>query len=201
MSLIIGLTGGIGSGKSTVSSLFSELGVHIVDADIIAREVVQKGTPALKKIEEHFGSQILLEGALNRKRLRELVFKCDTEKNWLNDLLHPLIHTEMLLQLESQSEAEAYQLFEAPLLFENKLEHFCDYILVVDIDEQVQLSRASRRDGVMVESIKAIMKSQVTREYRQQHANFIIDNSDVSFEDLKDKVDQLHLKFIELAKN
>ncbi len=198
MTLIIGLTGGIGCGKSTVSAFFSQLNIPVVDADLVARQVVSKGQPALAQITEHFGEQIVINGELDRAGLREIIFQDESEKQWLNNLLHPLIRTEMLKQLGMAS--GAYVLLEAPLLFENKLDVLTDYDLVVDINPQLQLKRASSRDGVSVESIKAIMDSQVDPEQRLKQADFIIDNNNCSLEMLQRSVIDLDKQFRLLKK-
>ncbi|MCG6200902.1 dephospho-CoA kinase [Psychromonas antarctica] len=198
MTLIIGLTGGIGCGKSTVSSFFSELNIRIIDADLIARLVVAKGQPALKKIEAHFGLGILTDGTLNRGLLRDLIFQDDHHKAWLNNLLHPLIRTE-IKRLLAAAEGP-YVLLEAPLLFENNLDDFSDYDLVVDLDPKLQLQRASVRDGVSVKSIKAIMDSQIQREQRLDKADFVINNNGVSLQTLKNRVVDLDKQFRSLQK-
>lgn len=193
MTVIIGLTGGIGSGKSTISALFSKFAIDVIDADKVARSVVEKGKPAFKKIQNYFGGSIVNENGLDRRQLRDIIFANPDKQAWLNALLHPLIRTEILAQLkESQSD---YTLLEAPLLIENKLTKYCDYILVVDVSELVQIKRATLRDGTTVKGIKAIMASQISRDERISHADFIIENNNVSFVDLEDKVQQLDHKF------
>ena len=198
MTLIIGLTGGIGCGKSTVSSFFSELNVEIVDADIVARQVVSKGQPALQKIAQHFGGEILSDGELNRSLLREIIFQDNSQREWLNGLLHPLIRAEIVSALAKAK--GPYVLLEAPLLFENKLDVLTDYNLVIDLAPELQLKRASVRDGVSVESIKAIIAKQIDRQQRLQQADFVIDNNDVSLENLKSRVIDLDRQFKTLQK-
>lgn len=198
MTLIIGLTGGIGSGKSTVSSFFSELQVPIVDADIVARWVVEKGQPALLAIADHFGDDILTSGELNRSKLRELIFNDNSQRKWLNELLHPLINKKIVSDL-ADAKGE-YILLEAPLLFENGLERLTDYNLVVDIEPALQIKRASMRDGVSLDSIKAIISKQIDRASRLEMADFIINNSDISLENLKCKVHDLDKQFKVLSK-
>ena len=183
VSLIIGLTGGIGSGKSTVANLFKALNVNIVDADIVAREVVQKGQPALKEISHYFGQDILIDGELNRAKLRDIIFSDELKKRWLNELLHPIIRQQMLAQL-TQAKGD-YVILEAPLLFENELQVYCDYVVVVDIDEQIQIKRASRRDNNSVEQIKKIIDNQINRQKRLQKANFVIENTYKSLQQLE----------------
>jgi len=186
MSLIIGLTGGIGSGKSAVSGFFKKLDVSVVDADIVAREVVQKGQPALIQISDHFGKDILLDGELNRAKLRDVIFSNEQEKVWLNNLLHPLIRERMLAQLALAT--GDYVILEAPLLFENSLQAYCDQIVVVDIDEAVQITRASARDNRSREQIKAIIDSQIGRQQRLEKANFVIDNTVITLQQLESAV-------------
>lgn len=197
MTLIIGLTGGIGSGKSTVSRYFKKLNVEVVDADVVARLVVEKGQPALSEISDYFGLDILENGQLNRKKLREIIFADETKKAWLNKLLHPIIRQKMLAMLK-QAKGE-YVLLEAPLLFENKLEGYCDYVIVVDIDERTQIIRTASRDNCNTQQIKAIINSQISRELRLQKADFIIDNSTVSLQVLETSVITLdkHLRTLQ----
>ena len=201
MSYIVGLTGGIGSGKSTVANLFAELGVPVVDADIVARQVVEKGSPLLTQITAHFGTQVLTEtGELNRAVLRNLIFHNETEKNWLNALLHPAIREEMLAQLERQT--APYVLFVVPLLIENKLNTLCDRVLVIDVKPETQLARASQRDKNNIQLIQQIMNAQVSRDTRLQYADDIINNDDELVEKgnvLRQNVLKLHRTYLKLA--
>jgi len=186
MSIIVGLTGGIGSGKSAVSGFFKKLGVSVVDADIVAREVVQKGQPALIEISRRFGQDILLDGELNRGKLRDVIFANEQEKAWLNSLLHPLIRERMLAQLKLAT--GDYVILEAPLLLENNLQGVCEQVVVVDIDETVQITRASARDNRSREQIKAIIDSQIGRQQRLEKANFVIDNTVITLLELESAV-------------
>jgi len=197
MSLIIGLTGGIGSGKSTVAKEFIELGIEVVDADLVAREVVAPGKPALAKIESYFGKTVITaNGALNRAALRDIIFQSETKKQWLNELLHPLIRESILSQLASAN--SAYVILEAPLLIENKLTQYVDYTVVVDVLEEIQVKRAMQRDTNTREQIEAIMKAQINRENRLQHADFVIDNNNNDLVTLKLTINKLHLHFLSL---
>ncbi|ABM02996.1 dephospho-CoA kinase [Psychromonas ingrahamii 37] len=196
MTLIIGLTGGIGSGKSTVSRFFSELGIQIIDADFLARQVVEKGQPALREIEQHFGHEVLMSGELNRPFLRELIFKNEQEKLWINNLLHPLIRAQIVDQL-AKAKGD-YVLLEAPLLFENNLDKLTDYDLVVDASPALQVKRACARDGAGEEVIYAIIASQIDRKTRLQKADFIIDNNHLARSALEKIVQQLDTQFRKL---
>jgi len=172
----LGITGGIGSGKSTVADMFSTLGIYCVDADTVAREVVQPESPCLEEIAKHFGTKILnTNGTLNRALLREIIFNVPDEKQWLEHLTHPEINRLLRLRLEQAS--SPYRILVTPLLFEKQQQPMVDRILVVDIPETVQLARSSHRDKVAPASIKAIMKAQVSREVRIRSADDIVDNS------------------------
>jgi len=144
---VVGLTGGIGCGKTTVANMFGALGVQLIDADIIAREVVEPDTLALTKIKAHFGDEVILlpEGDLNRAKLRQIVFSCDKNKQWLNQLLHPLIRQSILDKIELST--SIYCILVAPLLLENKLTHLVNRVLVIDLDEKTQLERTLVRDS------------------------------------------------------
>ncbi|WP_101775412.1 dephospho-CoA kinase [Pasteurella oralis] len=202
MTYIVGLTGGIGSGKSTVANLFIELGVPVIDADIVARQVVQKGSPLLAQIVTHFGEQILLDnGELDRAQLRTRIFQQPEEKIWLNNLLHPAIRQEMLRQIYAQT--YPYVLWVVPLLIENNLTELCQRVLVVDVKLETQLQRTSQRDGNQIELIQQIIHAQVDRYTRLSFADDVINNDgDLSqtLVALKQKVLELHHQYLALAK-
>ena len=192
--MIIGLTGGIGSGKTAVSDTFEELGIKVVDADLASRVVVEKGRPCLAKIAEHFGEDILTEnGELNRAKLREIIFKSDEEKNWLESLLHPAIAQQIREELESSD--SPYTILVSPLLLETNQKEFCNKVLVVDVPVETQISRTLTRDGVSEEQVKSIINSQISREKRLDMADEVIVN-DGSLEDLQAAVRDLHQNFI-----
>ncbi|WP_063659105.1 dephospho-CoA kinase [Aliivibrio fischeri] len=198
MSYVVAITGGIGSGKTTVADRFQALyNINIVDADIIAREVVAPGTKGLIQIEQHFGPQILLDdGHLDRAKLRECIFSEPSEKQWLNNLLHPLIRSEMQRQIAlSTSE---YTLLVVPLLVENKLQYLANRVLVVDVLEQTQINRTVNRDKVNHQQVKAILASQASREERLAAADDII-NNDQQNNDLDMKISLLHEKYLLLS--
>ncbi|MGY4677415.1 dephospho-CoA kinase [Pasteurella sp. P03HT] len=202
MTYIVGLTGGIGSGKSTVADLFAEQGVPVIDADTVARQVVEKGSPLLMKIVDHFGEHVLLEnGELNRSALREYIFQHPKEKTWLNALLHPAIRQEMLAQLYAQS--SPYVLWVVPLLIENDLVSLCQRVLVVDVMPETQIKRATLRDKSQAELIQQIMAAQVDRMTRLRYADDVINNDGdlaQTLSGLKQKVLELHQHYLALAK-
>ena len=194
---VAGLTGGIGSGKSAVSDLFAQLGITIVDADVVARQVVEPGTPALAKIAGHFGRDILQEdGTLDRAALRKQVFADETAKQWLNALLHPAIREEMGKQLEAAT--SPYVIFSVPLLIENGLDAMADTVIVVDCEEDTQLTRALKRDGSDENTIRGIMASQASRHDLLAKASHIIDNNG-ALELLPAQVEQLHQILLKAA--
>lgn len=195
--LVIGLTGGIGSGKTTVANGFAALGIELVDADQVARELVQPGSPALAQIVAHFGAEVLqADGQLDRAALRSRVFSQPAAKEWLNQLLHPLIRQEMQRQLASAR--SPYVLFVAPLLLENQLQDRVDRVLVVDIPEPLQLQRTLQRDGGSEQQIAAIMAAQISRTARLAAADDVIDNS-AAPEQLSARIAQLHRDYLQLA--
>ncbi|WP_209327244.1 dephospho-CoA kinase [Pseudoalteromonas sp. PA2MD11] len=195
-SWILGLTGGIGSGKSAISAMFEELGIQVVDADIVAREVVEPGSVGLTKITEHFGDEILTtDGSLDRAKLRAIIFADESQKQWLNNLLHPLIRESMLAQL--QQATSQYVILVAPLLFENGLDQFCDHTLLIDVPVEVQITRTTARDNISVELAKQIIASQMPRADKQQKATDTLDNNRLLSE-VKIDVQKLHEKYLSL---
>ncbi|EPV3838781.1 dephospho-CoA kinase [Morganella morganii] len=198
MAYIVALTGGIGSGKSTVADMFARLGVPVTDADIIARQVVEPGTPALQAIAEHFGPRILsADGTLDRAALRREIFADPEEKAWLNQLLHPLIHQETRRQLNNVT--APYALWVVPLLVENNLAPLADRVLVVDVYPHEQIARTMRRDGVSGEHAKNILWAQASREQRLSVADDILTNHD-NDEPLMPRVLALHEHYTALAR-
>jgi dephospho-CoA kinase len=200
---IVGLTGGIASGKTTVANLFAEYGIDLVDADVIAREVVSIGSDGLKAITEHFGQAILLtDGSLDRAALRAQVFDNPEQRLWLNNLLHPMIRQRMLDQVQvsasASASASAYVIMIVPLLFENHLDSLVDTTLVVDIAPELQISRTMQRDGVSKQQIELILASQMTREQRLAQADNIIDNQG-EYQMLRSQVSHLHQQYLQQA--
>lgn len=176
--MIIGLTGGIASGKTFCSDFFQAKGVPLVDADVIAREIVQKGEPLLEQLKALFGKEVLLsDGQLNRAWLRRQIFADECLKKQVNDLMHPLIRERAQQQLAVAESQAAWVMYSVPLLFENALEAVCHAVIVVDILPDLQISRGAMRDGVTEADIHRIMTAQLSREQRLSRANFVIDNS------------------------
>lgn len=198
-AFVVGLTGGIGCGKTTVMQGFNALGVQSVDADIVAREVVMPGTPALNAISGHFGKQVLnADGSLNRAALRERIFNHAADKAWLEQLLHPAIRQSLLAQLNALT--SPYVLLVAPLLLENKLNSVVNRVLVVDLPEQLQRQRAMTRDNANAEQIDAIMAAQLSRQDRLAQADDIIRN-DSTLEALQQQIMPLHQFYLQQAKS
>ena len=194
MTYVVGVTGGIGSGKSAATAEFEKLGITVVDADVVARQVVMPGTPCLQAIAEHFGDAILTaDRELNRKALRQRVFSNPEEKEWLNKLLHPAIRQELISQLEQAD--SPYVILSAPLLLENGLEKYCQRVLVVDVPESLQISRTIHRDDSPKSEVEAIMKAQLSRNERLKRANDVL-NNDGSLEQLEQQVLQLHQRYL-----
>lgn len=195
--LIIGLTGGIASGKTTVADMFATLGVDLVDADIVAREVVAVGTPALIEIEQHFGAGVIQEnGELNRAALRNIIFNDENEKQWLNNLLHPLIRHTIVSQLNDCR--SPYCILVAPLLLENNMQGMVNSVLVVDVDVETQISRTMARDGSSLEQAHAIIASQIDREQRLKSADYVIKNTGM-INKLTNDVKKLHHEYSKIA--
>lgn len=195
--MIIGLTGGIGSGKSEVSRRFEQLGITVVDADIVAREVVNIGRVALSEISAHFGQDILnADGRLNRAKLRSRIFENPDEKHWLENLLHPIIRKEIVTQL-AQSKTP-YTILSSPLLLETKQDELVNRVLVIDATENMQIERASARDKNNKEQIKKIMAAQINRIERCQKADDIIENHG-DLDELDLAVKKLHAFYLQLA--
>jgi len=193
---ILGLTGGIGSGKSAAAERFAELGVHVVDADQVARSVVEPGSAALAQIVDRFGVPILASsGELNRAALRERIFASVEDRHWLERLLHPLIRQEIWASL---SRAESpYAVLVSPLLVESRQHEQVDRVLVVDVPEDLQLQRVLARDQVSEDQVRAILAAQARREDRLRHANDVLVNDrDLSW--LRQEVDRLHDRYLQL---
>ena len=175
-SLIIGLTGGIGSGKSTVAEAFRQLGIETVDADQASRAVVEPGMPALAAISAQFGSQIIqADGGLDRAALRQIIFTDPAQKLWLESLLHPLIRDWIIEQLKAAT--SPYVILESPLLFETDQHQLVHKTVLVDLPEALQIERACARDGNQADQIQRIIDAQMPREEKLSRADIVLDNS------------------------
>lgn len=195
--MIVGLTGGIGSGKTEVSRRFEQLGITVVDADVVAREIVNTGSSSLSAISEHFGQDILnANGTLNRVQLRLRIFENPDERRWLENLLHPIIRKEIVAQLaESKT---PYTILSSPLLLETKQDELVSRVLVIDATEEMQLKRASVRDINNQEQIQKIMATQMSRVERCTQADDIIENHG-DLNDLDVAIKKLHTFYLQLA--
>lgn len=195
--LIVGLTGGIGSGKTTVADLFADLGIALVDADQISREVVLPGSPALGRIAERFGKEILTSnGELDRRQLRKIVFSSPEQKLWLEQQLHPLINE--LIRTRLGATQSPYCILVSPLLLETSQAELVDRILVIDVPVAVQLQRTVERDSSDEETIQAIIDSQIDRESRLARADDVLDNN-LPLDSLPERVQVLHQNYLQLA--
>lgn len=195
--LVVGLTGGIGTGKTVASNEFARLGISVVDADIASRQVVQPGSPALRAIAAHFGGSVLqADGQLNRAALRRWIFDDSGERQWLERLLHPLIREELVQQLAASR--SPYALLVSPLLLEKGQHELTNRILVIDAPEDQQRQRASARDGVPPADIDSIIKTQMSRADRRSRADDVIENSD-NLDSFLHQVRRLHLQYLDMA--
>lgn len=193
---IVGITGGIGSGKSAATQRFASHGVDVVDADLVSREVVMPGKPALASITQKFGADRILlpDGNLNRRALRDIIFYDPAHKTWLEALLHPLIRARIIERLAGCK--PPYCLLVSPLLLETDQHRLCDRVLLIDAPEDLQLSRTQQRDTTSEAAVKAIMSTQLSRDKRRALAHDIILN-DADLAALNAAVDRQHEKYLE----
>lgn len=190
MVLKIGLTGGIGSGKSTACEIFSELGVPIIDADIVARKVVQAGMPALQLIKEKFGEDIFTkDGLLDREKARDQIFTNEIDRKKLENILHPVIYERIVHETENID--SSYCIISIPLLLETEALDIIDRVLIIDVSEKLQLSRASVRDNASLNDIERIIQTQISRDNRLAAADDII-NNEGDIENLRRQIHDLH---------
>ena len=193
---IIGLTGGIGSGKSAAAELFSSFGISVVDADQASREVVKKGEPALLSISDYFGEEILnKDGSLDRAKLRVLVFKDEKKRKWLQSLMYPITNSWIIDAIEKSD--SSYTILMNPLLIESRQYKWCRRIVVVDVSVETQIGRTMRRDDNTRDQVESIIAAQVNRARRLEYADDII-NNDQSPNELAEKVAQLHRTYLKL---
>jgi dephospho-CoA kinase len=193
--LRIGLTGGIGSGKTAASDHFARLGAEVIDTDLLSRELVEPGQPALEEIVATFGEQLLTgDGRLDRSRLRTLVFGNPEARQRLEGILHPRIRAAMLHRAE-QSEAP-YVVFVIPLLFETGQQSLVDRVLLIDVPEDLQRRRVAARDRLDNEQISAVLRAQTDRDTRLRDAHDVVCN-DGSLADLHAAIEKLHQKYLD----
>lgn len=196
--LVLGVTGGIGSGKTAVTDRLTSHGIDIVDADVMARVVVEPGKPALEKIHQHFGNEVLqVDGQLDRAWLRQKVFAEPEERKWLESVTHPAIRSEIEQAIESSQ--SPYCILVSPLLFETHQSELVDKVLVVDVPVEVQVERAAQRDSNSVEQVKRIIAAQMSREDRLSKADYVVDNTQ-TLEQLDSTIEKLHQTFLSLVK-
>ncbi|WP_347453469.1 dephospho-CoA kinase [Acinetobacter sp. ANC 7454] len=197
MKFVLGLTGGIGSGKSAASDWFERRGIVVVDADVVAREIVEVGQPALLKIKETFGDWVLHEdGSLNRRTLREHIFQSTEARKALESITHPAIRQSIIQQL--QQAQSPYVILVSPLLFETNQHELTDHTLLIDASEELQIHRASQRDHQTVEQIKKIIAAQMPRTQKQQLADDIVVN-DGHLDHLYAHLEKLHEQYLKRA--
>ncbi|MCT7360592.1 dephospho-CoA kinase [Thalassolituus pacificus] len=191
---VLGLTGGIGSGKTAASDFFASKGITVVDADIVAREVVEPGQPAWQAIKDRFGDQALLaDNSLNRAWLREKVFAEPEERKWLESQTHPRIRDNIIRQL--QQATSAYAILVSPLLFESGQALLTQHTLLIDVAEDIQIARATSRDQNNADQIRRIIAAQMSRAERRSRADDIADNS-LGLAELHQQLELLHSSYL-----
>ena len=196
--LVIGVTGGIGSGKTAATDRFQSHGITVVDADLASRVIVEPGRPALLSIAEHFGSHLITaDGNLDRRALREIVFADPDQRKWLERLTHPLIAQEIVSQIRASQ--SPYTILASPLLLESSQHQMVSRVLVIDVPMELQVARTVTRDDTTEEGVKAIIAAQMPREDRLARADDVICN-DQDLTHLHNEVDKLHQTYLELAK-
>lgn len=195
--LKVGLTGGIASGKSTISQLFSNLGVSVIDTDVISHQLMQKGQPAYLHTVQHFGPDVLnKDGSLNRPLLRKIIFDQPQQKQWLEEMIHPLIRQQTNENISQLSNGN-YVLIVVPLMFESGFNNMLDHIIAIDCPAQVQQKRLTQRDNINDELAQKMITSQIDNSSRLAQADSIIHNFDN--EDRSREIFQLHQKLLKLA--
>jgi dephospho-CoA kinase len=199
MAFAVGLTGGIGSGKTTISDLFAELGVDVIDTDEISRALTGKAQPAVAQIAEQFGPDVVAaDGSLNRDRMREIAFSAPEAREKLQGILHPLIRAEVQRRLAASG--KLYALVVVPLLVESRGYDFADRVLVIDCSEEQQIERVMHRSGLSRDQVKAIMATQASRSERLAAADDVI-NNDGEMADLRSQVEKLHRQYLSLSES
>ncbi|MEB4801075.1 dephospho-CoA kinase [Acinetobacter soli] len=194
MPYIVGLTGGIGSGKSAASQWFEHQGIDVVDADVVAREVVQPGQSALEKIAQHFGDWVLqADGQLDRRALRDYIFQHPEARQQLEAITHPIIRQSILSQL--QQAQSAYVILVSPLLFETGQDRMTHRNLLVDVSEAIQLKRASQRDAQSTEQIQKIIATQMPRSEKLKRADDVVHNEG-TLDELYQQLMRLHTDYL-----
>jgi len=197
LKFVLGLTGGIGSGKSAASQWFEAQRITVVDADVVAREVVEIGQPALAQIQQAFGNWVLLaDGSLNRRALREYIFQSPEARKTLEDITHPAIRTSIIQQLHAAQ--SPYAILVSPLLFETNQHELTQHTLLIDATIELQIERASQRDGQNIEQIRNIIAAQMSREQKQTMADDIVLN-DGHLDHLYTHLRPLHQKYLNMA--
>lgn len=197
--LIIGLTGGIGSGKSTVENMFADLGIDVIDADEIALEVCEPGEPGFQAIAEHFGANVLQpNGQIDRLKLRHIVFENEAERRWLETTLHPMIREIMYYRADDAT--SPYCILSIPLLTESNNFEYINRVLVIDAPEELQIARSCIRDKTDIEHIKKIIQAQNSRDERLSYADDVIVN-DQDLDALRHEVDALHQCYLKIAES
>lgn len=196
---VVGVTGGIGSGKTAATDHFHSLGITIVDADLASRVIVEPGREALSKIAEHFGSGVIADdGTLNRRALREIVFNNPAERKWLEQLTHPLIAQEILAQIHASQ--SPYTILASPLLLESGQAQMTNRVLLIDVPENLQVKRTVQRDDTTEAGVKAIMQAQMSRADRRAKADDIIVN-DQDLAHLHKEVEERHKHYLDMAQD
>ncbi|MBA3981553.1 MAG: dephospho-CoA kinase [Alcanivorax sp.] len=195
---VVGLTGGIGSGKTAASDYLASLGITVVDADLASRVIVEPGQPALAAIEAHFGAEVIAaDGTLDRRALRERVFADPEQRKALEAITHPAIGAEIMRQL--QASRSPYTVLVSPLLLETSQHRMAQRILLIDVPEALQVARTTSRDEVPAAQVEAIMAAQMPREEKRARADDIVVN-DGDLSHLQAQLDTLHARYLEMAR-